>query len=125
MHFKPEEFDCRCGKCGLGFDAMQSSTLKKLSEARESPLVIENNVRFNLTSAIRCKQRNTEERGARTSAHLTGHAIDINAESSRTRFIILKALLDAGFTRIGIHPTFIHADDAPYSTKEVAWLYPT
>lgn len=124
QHFKPEEFRCRCGKCNLGFNAMQPSTLKKLSEAREHPLVIANGVQFTLLSAVRCLTHNKEVGGAKLSTHLTGNALDIAASDSRTRFIILKALMDAGFTRIGLHKLFIHADDAPYSAKEVVWFYP-
>lgn len=66
---------------------------------------------------------NLAEGGARLSGHLTGHALDIKASDSRTRFVIIKALMDAGFNRIGIANGFIHADDAPYSAKEVVWLY--
>jgi len=124
QHFKPEEFQCRCGKCNLGFNAMQPSTLKKLSQARENPLVIENHVQFIIRSAIRCLTHNSNVGGEKLSAHLTGHALDIAASDSRTRYIILKALMDAGFNRIGVAKGFIHADDAPYSAKEVVWFYP-
>jgi hypothetical protein len=36
---------------------------------------------------------------------------------------IVRGLLDAGFTRIGIAKTFIHADDDAESPQQVMWLY--
>lgn len=108
----------------MGFSSMQPSTLKKLSEARENPIVVDNGVTFVLLSAVRCLPHNKAVGGAKLSTHLTGNALDIAASDSRTRFYILKALMDAKFTRIGLHPQFIHADDAPYSAQEVVWFYP-
>ena len=43
---------------------------------------------------------------------------------SRSRFIIISALLSAGFNRIGIASTFIHCDTAEKGkTKNVIWTY--
>ena len=36
---------------------------------------------------------------------------------------IVQALLTAGFTRIGIASTFIHADDDPSKPQNLIWTY--
>jgi uncharacterized protein len=58
-----------------------------------------------------------------TSSHLTGHAVDIAVVSVGERFKVLKAMLDAGFERLGIGRDFIHADVDPAKPSGVAWLY--
>jgi len=44
------------------------------------------------------------------SSHTKGVAVDIAVESPRNRFLILNGLMKAGFTRLGISESFIHAD---------------
>ena len=80
-------------------------------------------VPFVITSGIRSEDRNREVGGVETSSHLTGHAVDIAAESSRERFLILDALLQCGARRIGIGDTFIHVDTDESKPQEVAWVY--
>ncbi len=113
--FTPDEFECSCG-CGLGFNDMNSDTLAMLDEAR---LVA--GTPFNLNSAIRCEDHNYREGGRDNSAHLTGHAVDIEAESSSQKFDILRGLIVAGFNRIGIYADFIHADNDPSKPGQVVW----
>lgn len=117
-YFKPEEFRCKCGKCGLGYEDMQPSTLEKLVKARSLA-----KIPFVITSAMRCPDRNKAEGGKDTSAHLRGFAIDIVAPTNRVRLKVLSALHAAGFRRIGIGKTFIHADDDPSLPADVCWLY--
>jgi len=117
-NFKESEFKCGCGKCFLGFAHINQVSFGKLQDARERA-----NVPFIITSSIRCKSHNQRTGGTMTSAHLTGQAFDILANNVHTRFRILKALLDAGFTRIGIAKDYIHADDDNSKTPKVTWLY--
>ena len=42
---------------------------------------------------------------------------------SNTKFIIVSALIQAGFTRIGIAKTYIHVDDSPTHSQKLIWLY--
>ena len=56
-----------------------------------------------------------EERGAR--------AVDIRCTESRARFHIISAAIQEGFTRIGVHPNFIHLDDSPTHDQQVVWFY--
>ena len=57
------------------------------------------------------------------SSHLLGWAVDIAVPSSRKRFIMVEALLDAGFTRFGIGEDFIHVDMDPQKSPNVIWTY--
>lgn len=86
---------------------------------------------FIITSGSRSKERNRQVGGKDDSTHLIGRAADIEASTSRTRIIIVVALLLAGFTRIGLSKegNFIHVDDGENASgkykKEpwVMWLY--
>jgi uncharacterized protein YcbK (DUF882 family) len=57
------------------------------------------------------------------SAHLRGLAADIWAEDSRCRGLILSALREVGFHRLGISAEFIHVDDDPSKPHDCTWLY--
>jgi len=80
-------------------------------------------VPFVLTSAWRCHAHNTAVGGKITSAHIYGMAVDIACSNSRDRFRIIYALIQVGFTRIGIGKDFIHADIDGTKDAEVVWLY--
>lgn len=119
-HFSEEEFTCRCG-CGTL--NVSRSFLERLERARgraERP--------FKVVSGCRCEEHNRDEGGKDSSAHLAGpekecHAVDLAARGSRERFIIRKALLDVGFTRVGTGDSFLHVDDDATKDPMVDWLY--
>lgn len=104
-NFTEKEFSCKCGACGKGFEDMQPSLINSIQVARHLA-----GVPFNINSAIRCEEHNTNTGGSETSAHLTGHAVDISCDSSTQRYNIVGGLLAAGFNRILVYPTFIHVD---------------
>ena len=114
-HFRPSEFTCCCGNC---YDMIDQESLYKLDLARTLA-----DTSFVITSSWRCKDKNQEVRGKSNSAHLRGTAFDIACTSSSKRFDIVHALLDAGFNRIGIASTFIHADDDSNLMNNVIWTY--
>ena len=58
-----------------------------------------------------------------SSSHIKGLAVDIKATDSKTRFKIVKALIEVGFTRIGITDKFIHVDLDLDKTQDVIWTY--
>jgi len=97
---------------------MNVEFLAKLDNAREFA-----GIPFNINSAFRTKEKNTEVGGKSNSSHLRGLAADISVTDSRTRFIVLNALIAVGFTRIGIADTFIHVDNDKDKSQDVIWTY--
>ena len=114
-YFKRSEFTCNGVDC---FDMVNKESLIKLDNARELA-----NTPFKINSSWRDEYTNLDAGGKPNSAHLRGKAFDISCTTSHNRLKIVKALLDAGFTRIGIAKTFIHADDDTELPQEVMWLY--
>lgn len=55
------------------------------------------------------------------SEHETGRALDIRVRSSKTRYRLVKAFLDAGFTRIGVYDGHIHVGDNGTFPQMVLW----
>jgi len=78
---------------------------------------------YNITSGWRCEHWNLMVDGLRGSSHLKGLAADISAVTSGQRYIILGALIHAGFKRIGIREDFIHVDADPAKEQGIIWLY--
>jgi hypothetical protein len=85
-------------------DNMNVDFLAKLDEAREYA-----NIPFIINSAYRSQEHPLSIKNP-TSSHIKGLAVDIKANDSRQRFLILDALIAVGFNRIGIAGTFIHVD---------------
>ena len=113
--FQSHEFTCRCG-CGL--NNMHDDFMRKLARARKIA-----NIPFIITSGCRCASHNRKEGGSSSSDHLTGRGADIRCKRSGDRWIIMDALVKAGFNRIGVAKTFIHAGDEPRNPPNVIWLY--
>jgi len=113
--FKYEEFECKCG-CGL--NNISDVLVEKLNTARRLA-----GVPFVITSGSRCTEHNAKIGGSKTSSHLKGLAVDIKANDSRIRYLILTALVNAGFNRIGIAKDFIHVDIDEDKTDDVVWVY--
>ena len=119
-YFTLDEFDCpslpNSGK------NMDSSFLAKLEQAREIA-----GIPFKITSGYRTKEHNQSLRdkgykASPNSSHLIGVAADISVSSGADRYIILSALIKAGFRRIGVAKTFIHCDTDDSKPNSV-WTY--
>ena len=115
-YFTENEFRCPCGgKCNIDMEFVSM-----LDEAREIA-----GIPFHINSGCRCKEHNTEVGGRENSAHiftkyLKTTAADIKCKTYRRRFIIVRALQEAGFTHIGIASDFIHVDS---DQRKAIWLY--
>jgi|TARA_R100000388_G_scaffold31519_1_gene24671 uncharacterized protein YcbK (DUF882 family) len=120
-YFKLSEFDSP-DKPGSG-EMMDPSVVQMLDIARDIygyPMIV--------TSGFRTIEHNRSliERGyaaSPKSSHLLGLAVDIAVPNSQRRFLMLEALLDAGFHRIGIGKNFIHVDLDPNKTPNTLWVY--
>lgn len=115
-YFSESEFERCTPPCSL--QKMKQSTMDMFDEARRLagiPLVI--------NSAYRSVDYEKSKGRAGTSSHTLGKAIDIRCNSIETRYKIVVALLNAGFTRIGIANNFIHADNSEKHQQDVIWLY--
>lgn len=120
-YFKLSEFDSP-DLPGSGAK-MDKAFLGMLSYARHRA-----RVPFLITSGYRTKAYNKEliKRGFKASSvssHLKGIAADIYVRNDSSRFAILQALIDAGFTRIGIGETFIHVDTDGEKKDNIIWTY--
>ena len=97
---------------------MESSFLLSLDKARDIA-----EISFRITSGYRTVTYNEKVGGVNGSSHTKGLAADISCSSSANRFIIVNALLIAGFTRIGIANNFIHVDSDLEKVQDVIWTY--
>lgn len=115
-YFNISEFDSPDEK-GSG-EEMKGSTLQMLDMARHLA-----KVPFIINSGYRTPEHNAKVGGAKNSSHLKGFAVDIACKDSATRSRMLTALMDVGFTRIGIGRNFIHVDNDPDKPQNVIWHY--
>ena len=97
---------------------MKQGTMDKLDAARESA-----GIPFVLNSAYRSTEWEKKQGRDGTSSHTKGMAVDIRCNSNANRMKIVRALIEAGFVRIGIGKTFVHADDDASKSQNVMWHY--
>lgn len=115
-YFKEKEFQACSPECSL--QDMQQSTMSKLDTAREIA-----GIPFVLNSAYRSPDHDRQRGRSGTGAHTLGCAVDIRCNTDRNRFHVISALIKAGFTRIGVAKTFIHADDSTSHSQQITWMY--
>lgn len=115
-YFTYDEFDSP-DLPGSG-EFMQQEFLDLLDDARDIA-----GVPFIINSGFRTEGHNRAVGGKETSSHLTGWAADIRATTSNRRYLVIAALCEVGFTRIGVADTFVHVDLDPSKAQNVMWLY--
>ncbi len=113
-NFKVREFICH----GCGAEGIKDDLVFHLQKAHD--LLPDNSVMI-ITSGYRCEEHNKEVGGIEDSAHLKGLAADIKVDSSNYRFLLMCALIDAGFKRIGWYDNFIHCDLDTDKPLNVMW----
>ena len=96
---------------------MDANFLHKLDKARQLA-----GMPFIINSAYRSPDHPLSIKNP-NSSHIKGLAVDISVKDSRSRFIILDALIKVGFNRIGIADTFIHVDLDIDKSNKVIWTY--
>jgi len=99
-------------------DHMQIEFIEKLVQARRMA-----NMPFKITSGYRTPEHNKKVGGVKNSAHTKGLAADIRTRNGRERYVILNALMKAGFKRFGIAKRFIHVDLDKSKREMTTWLY--
>jgi zinc D-Ala-D-Ala carboxypeptidase len=77
---------------------------------------------FDITSGRRTIAENERiPTASSNSSHLSGDAVDLACSGSPERFQIVKALLEVGFTRIGIYSAHLHVDCDKSKPQNVMW----
>lgn len=116
VYFDEKEF-ARCSPpCKLG--DMDARFMAKLDLARAKA-----GIPFVLNCAYRSRAWDLSKGRTGNSAHCSGKAVDIRCNTSANRMKIVQGLLAAGFTRIGIGKTFVHADNDETKPQGVIWHY--
>ncbi len=95
---------------------MNPDTLKRFDRARHRA-----GVPFVVNSAFRTVEHEISRGRDGTSSHTKGQAMDIRAVGGRQRYLILEAMMDEGFNRIGVYPGYFHFDDDPTKHPNVLW----
>ena len=96
---------------------MDKKFLSRLDEARDYA-----GIPFIINSAYRSPDHPESIKNP-TSSHIKGLAVDIRARDSKTRYLIIDALMHVGFNRIGIADTFIHVDMDYDKSQDIIWTY--
>jgi zinc D-Ala-D-Ala carboxypeptidase len=85
---------------------LKPELVRKLDEARGLA-----GIPFFINSGFRTNTHNAEIGGTVDSSHLKGLAVDLRARNSNEHFLITKALLEVGFTRVSRgYSSHIHCD---------------
>lgn len=116
FYFEYREFDSPDEKGS--YQKMDVDFLNRLADAREIAKIA-----FKITSGYRTPAHNEKIGGVRQSSHCLGYAADIYAPTSAQKFIIVSALIEVGFNRIGVSKNFIHVDSDPTKPDSVIWTY--
>jgi len=117
-YFELSEFDSPDAP-GSGSN-MDSNTLAMFDDARGIAGII-----FRISSGYRTPEHNERVGGVPHSAHTLGYAADIRLDGFTQAMVvrIIAALTVAGFRRIGLAGTFVHADNDPTKPSPAYWDY--
>jgi len=97
---------------------MDAAFIERLQVARSSV-----GMPFWVKSGWRCESHNKAVGGRMNSSHLRGLAADIRVQNSHELYSIVKSLICAGFTRIGVAGSFVHVDIDAGKVQDVMWTY--
>ena len=119
-NFTRDEFACGCG-CGFDdIDPLLVSTLQRLRDEVQRPVIV--------NSGCRCRSHNAAVKGAPNSQHMQGKAADIKIDgmTSRQIFDVIRRLYLDGELYVGyvyaINGRSVHVDvRAPQSQVVRRW----
>lgn len=118
------EAEAKC-KCGCGAAYVSKRFADKLLKGRHL-----SSVPYRFSSFCRCPDHNAEVGGKNDSAHISTpsnltEAADITYHNNNELFIIVRSLIYAGFTRIGINHKrkFVHVDNDEDKPQRVLFNY--
>ena len=119
-NFTRDEFACKCG-CGFDeIDPLLVSTLQRLRDEVQRPVVV--------NSGCRCRSHNAAVKGSKSSQHLRGKAADIKIDGMTSGQIIdvIRRLYLDGEIYVGyvyaINGNSVHVDvRAPQSQTVRRW----
>lgn len=112
-HFSRAELSCKhCGKCDI-----QQPFLDKLELLR-----VKWGKPLHLASAYRCPEHNAASKGAPSSYHIRGQAVDLawSTLSGKEKADLLRLAINV-FTGIGLHKQFLHIDNR--DGGQIVWFY--
>lgn len=112
--FSETEFNKLTPSCSL--NQMNREFMERLDLARRLA-----GIPFVLNCAYRSSEWDKSKGRSGMSYHCLGRAVDIRCNDSTNRFKIIYALLNAGFTSIGIYKRFIHVDDRIVDDRTI-WI---
>ena len=75
-----------------------------------------------VTSGYRTPLQNQSAGGVMHSSHTMGLAVDMSCRSSHVRYRMVSGLILAGFNRIGLYTSHLHADIDESLPQDVLWL---
>lgn len=113
--FTDNDFFTASPKCKI--TDMNDEFLQQLDKARDIA-----KVPFIVNSAYRTVEHEKKQGRDGSSSHTKGIAVDLKANNSRVRYRVLKGLIKAGFTRIGVYRTWIHVDADTEKDDEIVWV---
>jgi zinc D-Ala-D-Ala carboxypeptidase len=99
---------------------LQPKLVEMLDNARDVA-----GIPFIITSGLRTMDANALAGGAHNSSHLRGLAVDLAVGGDMDRFLITKALLAAGFNRVGLYVSHVHGDCDDSLPPNVLWTKDT
>lgn len=115
-HFQHSEFDSP-DQPGSG-TLMDEHFLAVLDNMREQA-----GIPFAINSGYRTQAHNMKVGSTPNSAHTRGMAADIQATTSRERYLIIAAAMLNGIKRIGVGKTFVHIDIDTTLPWPCIWVY--
>lgn len=110
--FSAKELACKCARpeCdAVAADPVLLDKIELLRAAYGKPMKV--------NSALRCVFWNTKIKGAKSSQHMLGKAIDISVPNATEMMRVFQLAFQLGFKGFGIAKTFIHLDVRDGETK--------